>query len=87
MTVEHIGDDMCLVLVGYDDSAAAAGKGVSEPVTNWINGKVNKAGCAGTAITIRSYQEEAVVASKKSVAICRGRDSDARIAGSRIQSK
>ena len=46
-------------------------KGVSETVTKWINGKINEAGYAGTAITIRSDQEEATVALKKSAAIYR----------------
>ena len=46
-------------------------KGVSETVTKWINGKINEAGCAVTAVTIRLDQEEAIVALMKSVAIYR----------------
>ena len=46
-------------------------KGVNETVAKWINGKINGAGCAGTAVTIRSDQEEAIVAFKKSVAVYR----------------
>ena len=44
---------------------------MSEPVTKWVNGKIDEAGCSGTQITIRSDQEEAIVALKKSVAIYR----------------
>ena len=75
MTAEDLCEDMCPFLGGYDYSAAGIWalavdkKGVSETVTKWINGKINEAGCAGTAIIIRSDQEEAIVALKKSIAI------------------
>ena len=77
MTAEEIGEDMCPALVGYDHNSAGAWalavekKGVSETYTRWVNGKIDEAGCAGTPVTIRSDQEEAIVALKKSVAIYR----------------
>ena len=77
MTAEDVGEDMCPVLIGYDHNSlgvwalAVEQKGVSEPVTKWVSGKIDEAGCSGTQVTIRSDQEEAIVALKKSVAIYR----------------
>ena len=77
MTAEDIGEDMCPVLVGYDNDShgiwalAVEAKGANRSSVQWVNGKINEAGCMGTPITLRSDQEEAILALKKAVAIYR----------------
>ena len=74
---EDIGEDMCPGLVGYDNDShgiwalAVDTKGATRPAVQWVNGKINEAGCLGTQITLRSDQEEAILALKKAVAIYR----------------
>ena len=74
---KDIGEDICPVLVGYDNDShgiwalAVDAKGATRPAVQWVNGKINEAGFLGTPITLRSDQEEAILALKKAVAIYR----------------
>ena len=77
MTTEDIGEDMCPVLVGFDHvsngiwALAVDQKGATRSSTKWVAGKIDEAGCAGTQVTIRSDQEESIIALKKAVAVYR----------------
>ena len=77
MTAEDLGEDMCAVLVGYDHNSkgiwalAVDQKGATRSSTRWVNGKIEEAGCTGVPVTLRSDQEESIIALKKSVAMFR----------------
>ena len=77
MTAEDVGEDMCPVLVGYDNDShgvwalAVDAKGATKPSVQWVKGKIDDSGCSGTPVSIRSDQEEAIMALKKAVAIYR----------------
>ena len=77
MTAEDVREDMCPVPVGYDNdlhgiwALAVDAKGATRPAVQWVKGKIDEAGCSGTPITLRSDQEEAIMALKKAVAIYR----------------
>ena len=81
MTAADVGEDMCPVLVWYDNNShgiwalAVDAKGATNPAVQPVKGKVDEAGCSGTPITLRSEQEEAIMALKKAVAIYRQADS------------
>ena len=77
MTAEEIGEDMCPVLVGFDHGSsgiwalAVDQKGPTRSSTKWVTGKIDESGCSGTAVTIRSDQEESILALKKAIAVHR----------------
>ena len=77
MTAEDVEEDMCPVLVGYDNDSygiwalAVDAEGATKSSVQWVNGKIDEAGCSGTPITLRSDQEEAIMALKRHVAIYR----------------
>jgi hypothetical protein len=77
MTAEDVGEDMCPVLVGYDNDShgiwalAVDAKGATKSSVQWVNGKIDEAGCSGTPIVLRSDQEEAIMALKRHVAVYR----------------
>ena len=77
MTAEDVGEDMCPVFVGYDNDShgigavAADAKGATKPSVQWVKGKVDEAGCSGTPISLRSDQDESIMALKRAVAIYR----------------
>ena len=76
-TAEDVGEDMCAVLVGYDHDSkgiwalAVDQKGATRPSVKWVTNKIDESGCAGTAITLRSDQEESIIPLKKAVAVHR----------------
>ena len=80
MTAEDVGEHMCSVLVGYDNDShgmwalAVDAKGATRPAVQWVKGKIDEAGCLGAPVTLRSDQEEAIMALKKAVAIYRQAD-------------
>ena len=65
----------CPVLVGSDHRSKAVWamvvneKKPTESAVKWIVGKVDKAGCCGIRVVLKSDQAESVVALKKAVAI------------------
>ena len=76
---EDIGDEAKLagatpVIVGYDHrekgvwALAVEHKGVNEESIKWTNGKINESGNYGTKITLKSDQEESIMAVKRAVA-------------------
>ena len=77
MTAEDVGEDMCPVLVGYDNDShgvwalAVDAKGATKPSVQWVKNKIDEAGCSGTPVSLRSDQEESIMALKKAVAIYR----------------
>ena len=77
MTAEDVGEDMCPVLIGFDHvsngiwALAVDQKGATRSSTKWVASKIDEAGCAGTQVTIRSDQEESIIALKKAVAVFR----------------
>ena len=77
MTAKDIGEDMCPVLVGYDNYShriwelAVDAKGATKPAVQWAKGKIYESGCSGPPIALRSVQEEAVMALQKAVDIYR----------------
>ena len=77
MTAEEVGEDMCPVLVGFDHNSkgiwalAVDQKGATRSSTKWVTGKIDEAGCAGIRVSIRSDQEESIMALKKAVAVYR----------------
>ena len=77
MTAEDVGEDMCPVLVGYDNDShgiwalAVDAKGATKSSVQWVTGKIDEAGCSGTPIILRSDQEEAIMAPKRHVAVYR----------------
>ena len=81
MSAEDVGEDMCPVLVGYDNDShgiwalGVDAKGATKPSVQWVKGKIDDSGCSGTPVSIRSDQEQAVMALKKTVAIYRQAES------------
>ena len=77
MTAEDVGEDMCQVLVGYDNDShgiwalAVDAKGATKPSSQWVKGKVDEAGYSGTPISLRSDHEGSAMALKRAVAIYR----------------
>ena len=77
MTVEDVGEDMCPVLLGYDNdlhviwALAADAKEATRSFVQYVKGTVDEAGCSGTPISLRSDQEESIMALKRAVAIYR----------------
>ena len=75
MTAEDVGEDMCPVLVGYDHESsgiwalAVDNKGATRSSVKWTTGKIDEAGCAGTAGTLGSDQEESIMALKKAIVV------------------
>ena len=74
-TAEDVEEDMCPVLVGYDNDSygiwalAVDAKGATKPKVQWVKGKADGSGCAGSPIALRSNQEEAIMALKRAVAM------------------
>ena len=68
---------MCPVLGGYDNDShgiwalAVDAKGATKSSVPWVSGKIDESDCSGTPITLRSDQEEAIMALKRHVAIYR----------------
>ena len=50
---------------------AVDAKGATKPSVQWVKGKIEESGCSGTPVSIRSEQEEAIMALKRAVAIYR----------------
>ena len=79
MTAEDADEDVCPVLVGYDHNSngiwalAVDRKGDTASSTKWVTGKIDEAGCSGTAVTIRSDLEESVVAFRRRLQFTRRR--------------
>ena len=77
MTAEDVGEDMCPVLVGYVNDShgiwalAVDAKEATKPSVQWVESKVDEAGCSGTPILLRLDQEESIMALKRAVAIYR----------------
>jgi len=77
MTAEDVGEDMCPVLVGYDNDShgvwalAVDAKGATKPSVQWVKNKIDEAGCSGTPVSLRSDQEESIMALMRAVAIYR----------------
>ena len=77
MTAGEVVEDMCPVLVGYGHGSrgiwaiAVEAKGPVKSSVQFVKGKIDKAGCSGTAVSIRPDQEESILALKRAVAICR----------------
>ena len=77
MTAEDVAEDICPVLVGYDNDShgvwamAVDAKGATKTSVQWVKGNIDESGCSGTPVPIRSVQEEAIMALKRAVAIYR----------------
>ena len=77
MIAEEVGEDMCPVLVGDDHGSrgiranAVEAKGPVKSSVQFVKGKIDDAGCSGTAVSIRSDQEESILALKRAVEIDR----------------
>ena len=77
MTAEEVGEDMCPVLVGYDYdlrgvwAIAVEAKGPVKSSVQFVKGKIDDAGCSGTAVSIRSDLEKSILVLKSAVAIYR----------------
>lgn len=77
ITAEDVGEDTCPVLVGYDNDShdvwppVVNAKAATKPPVQWVKGKIDDSVCSGTPVSIRSDQEEAIMALKRAVAIYR----------------
>ena len=77
MTAEEVGEDMCPVLIGYDHDSrgiwaiAVEAKGAVKSSVQFVKEKIDGAGCSGTSVSLRSDQEESILALKRAVAIYR----------------
>ena len=67
VTAEDIGENVSGSQV-YDHNSngnwalAVDKKGAMGSATKWVTGKIDEAGCSGTAVTIRLDQEESIIA-------------------------
>ena len=52
-------------------SKAADAKGATKSSVHWVKGTIDESGCSGTPVTLRSDQEEAIMALKRHVAVYR----------------
>ena len=74
---EEEEEDMRAILVGYDHEKSGfwalpvERKGAQEEVVKWIVDKIDEAGYAGMAVTIKSDQEPAMIALKQAIAVRR----------------
>ena len=80
------GDDgssgwkMMLILVAYDDVKGASwtpkvlAKGPTESVVKWCCNKLDISGYAGFEVTVKTYQEESIIASRAAIAAARAGD-------------
>ena len=77
MTAEAVGEDMCPVLIGSDHDSrgicaiAAEAEGAVKSSVQLVKDKIANAGCSGTSISLRSDQEESILALKRAAAIYR----------------
>ena len=77
MTPEEEEEDMRAILIGYDHQKSGfwalpvEGKGAQEQVVKWVVDKMDEAGYAGIAVTIKSDQEPAMMALKQAIAVRR----------------
>ena len=77
MTADEEEEDMRAILVGYDHQKSGfwalpvERKGAQEEVVKWIVDKIDEAGYAGMAVTIKSDQEPAMIALKQAIAVRR----------------
>ena len=56
ITAKDVGEDMCPVLVGYDNDShgiwalAVDAKGATKPAVQCVKGKIDESGCSGTPL-------------------------------------
>ena len=94
MTAEEVGEDMCPVLVGYDNDShgvwalAVDVKGATRPAVQWVKGKIDEAGCSETPfdIAIRPRRGNGGIEESRGH-IQTGRDRHAGITGARFESQ
>ena len=77
MTPEEEEEDMRPILVAHDDDKEAIWviaidrKGPTMTAVKWLVDKIDEAGYAGMKVTIKSDQEESIMALKRAVAVTR----------------
>ena len=77
MVPEERSEELAPILLGYDDSTKSTWtmrvdhKGPTEGSVKWMTGKIEAAGHAGQKITMKSDQEDAIMALKKAIAVRR----------------
>ena len=92
MTAEDVGEDMCPVLVGYDNDShgiwalAVDAKGATKSSVQWVNGKIDEAGPLRNthSIAIRSRRSNYGTETTR-CCLQEGRNCHVGVAGQRLE--
>jgi hypothetical protein len=73
--------------IEYGYYVAVDAKGATKPSVQWVKSKIDEAGCSGTPVSLRSDQEESIMALESCRYISASGNSDAGVARSRLKSQ